>query len=93
MNTLRFTTCQAPIADNICREIASYLAERMALPTTFVCGIPWQERNRLLNAGKIDIAWICGAPYVSKADQPDAWVELLAAPGRTMSHCPIQAIT
>jgi phosphate/phosphite/phosphonate ABC transporter binding protein len=80
MTTLTFTSCQAPVADDLCQQVAQYLSNRLNIPTTVVADIPWQTRERRFDAGQIDIAWICGVPYVWKADQPAAHVELLAAP-------------
>jgi len=80
MEPLFFTSCQAPIVDDVCRAVTRYLGERLERPTEFVAGIPWHERERRLDAGQILVAWICGAPYVWKADRADAPVELLAAP-------------
>lgn len=42
--------------------------------------MPWQERERQLYAGEIHAAWICGLPYVLRADVADWPLELLAAP-------------
>ena len=41
---------------------------------------PWQERERLLDTGRIHLGWICGLLYAWKADQQYPKVELLAAP-------------
>jgi phosphonate transport system substrate-binding protein len=80
MTTLTFTSCQAPIADSMCQSITHYLAPRLNMPTAFMGDISWEVRDRLFDAGQIDIAWICGAPYVRKANRPDASLELLVAP-------------
>jgi phosphonate transport system substrate-binding protein len=80
MESLRITSLMAENADFIGRAIARYMAERLDIPTEFVDDIPWQERERLLDAGQIHVAWICGLPYVRKADQSDPPIELLAAP-------------
>jgi phosphonate transport system substrate-binding protein len=34
----------------------------------------------LLDAGEIDVGWICGLPYTVRANQLDAQLELFAAP-------------
>lgn len=78
--TLRFTSIQAPIHDFIIRDLADYTGDELDAPTEFVAGIPWQARERMLDEGEIDVAWICGRPYVLKRDRPDPLVELLAAP-------------
>jgi phosphonate transport system substrate-binding protein len=80
MQPITFTSCQAEIAEFSCRAIAGYVAERLGQPTEFIGDITWQERERRLDAGAIDVGWICGAPYVWKADRSDSPIELLAAP-------------
>ena len=74
------STCMAPNSEPVVAEIAGYLGGRLGQPVTFIAGIPWQERERRLDAGEIDLCWICGLPYVLKADRPQPQVELLAAP-------------
>jgi phosphonate transport system substrate-binding protein len=52
----------------------------LGIDAEFVNQIPWQERERLLDAGEIQLGWICGLPYVRKADRAGAGIELVAAP-------------
>jgi len=80
MESLKLTSLMAENADFIGRAIARYITERLDIPTEFINDIPWQERERLLDAGQIHVGWICGLPYVWKADQSDPHIELLAAP-------------
>lgn len=61
-------------------EIATYAARRLGLSTEFIDQIPWQQREERFDQGEIQVCWICGLPYVQKADQPDPAIELLAAP-------------
>lgn len=72
---LRFSSCQAPIAEPFCKELVAFIGEQLSIPCEFVDDIPWQKRERLLDRGEIHVCWICGLPYVRKAN-----VELLAAP-------------
>ncbi|MBA2351258.1 MAG: PhnD/SsuA/transferrin family substrate-binding protein [Burkholderiales bacterium] len=80
MPVLRFTSCQAQSADFACREIAEYLGRRIGSATGFIADIPWQQRERMLDAGRIHVAWICGLPYVRKSGRIDNPLELLGAP-------------
>lgn len=80
MRELTITTCQAPIAERCVALLARYLAERLAIPVRFVQDISWQERIQQLDRGAIDIAWICGTPYVHRFDRTQPTVTLLAAP-------------
>jgi phosphonate transport system substrate-binding protein len=34
--------------------------------------IRWQERLRRFDAGRIQVAWMCGLPYVWRADRDDS---------------------
>ncbi|CAN5377110.1 hypothetical protein BH10CHL1_BH10CHL1_09070 [soil metagenome] len=80
MNSLRFTSCHAPNLDPTCRTITQYISERLALHIELVDDIDWADRYARLDRGEIDIAWICGLPYVRRADQANVNIELLAAP-------------
>ena len=65
---LRVATCMAPNADAMCRELATYLAHELDLAVELVDDVPWDARERLFDAGEIDLCWICGLPYVEKFD-------------------------
>lgn len=84
MESLKITSCMACNADFICENIAHYISEQLKMATEFINDIPWQERERLLDAGEIEVSWICGLPYVWKADQVTPNIELLVAP--VMKH-------
>jgi phosphonate transport system substrate-binding protein len=79
MKILKFTSCQAEIAEFVVQEVAAYVAERLAMPTALVNNMDWQRREQLFDADEIQVIWICGAPYVWKVDHGAA-IELLAAP-------------
>lgn len=66
--------------DFVSDALASYLAEKLRMPVTFVADAPWQERERRFDAGAIEIAWLCGLPYIQKAADPAAQMALIAAP-------------
>jgi phosphonate transport system substrate-binding protein len=80
MQSLAITSCMAPIADEFCATLARYIGERLALPTTFIGDMPWQEREQRFDAGAIHVCWICGLPYIWKADRGRPPLELLVAP-------------
>jgi phosphonate transport system substrate-binding protein len=69
----------APSADGMCRELAQWLSARLEMPVELVDGVPWQERERRLDSGLVDLCWICGLPYVEKADSGMP-LELCVAP-------------
>lgn len=80
MHLIRVTSIQAPNADPICRRISKYLGERLGIPSEYIEMASWQERERLLDAGEVQVGWICGLPYIWKADRERSQIELLAAP-------------
>lgn len=80
MEALTLTTCMAPNMDFFCQELAGYLCARLGLPVTLAINLPWPERERRLDTGEIDAGWICGLPYVWKADRTPGRLTLLAAP-------------
>ena len=67
-------------AEATCRAISAWLGERLGIATEFIDCIPWQERERELDAGRIHLCWICGLPYVRKADAVPPQVEACVAP-------------
>jgi phosphonate transport system substrate-binding protein len=78
-DTLRFTSCQAPIAEAFCAGVARFVGEYLGIAVEFVDGIPWQERLGEFDAGRIHVCWMCGLPYVWRADRPQPALDLLAA--------------
>ena len=67
-------------ADPTFRALVSYLARRTGLPITMLEGLPWSERQALLERGLASVGAICGATYVRLTDQHEAALQLLAAP-------------
>jgi len=59
--------------------VAAYVGERLEIAVEFIDGIPWQERLREFDAGRIQVCWLCGLPYVWRADRTDPSLELLGA--------------
>jgi phosphonate transport system substrate-binding protein len=61
-------------------RIAAYLTRRLGEPAALLGAVAWDERLRMLDAGHIDVAFMCGLPYSQRRDRPDPPVELLCAP-------------
>lgn len=80
MFQLRLASCMAENSEGFCQAVAHFIENRIRIPTQYVTGIPWQERERRFDQGEIEILWLCGLPYVLKADAAESGVELLAAP-------------
>lgn len=75
--SLRFTSVQAQNSESVVADIAAYLGRRLGIETEFVNHVDWKERERMLDAGELDVAWICSLPYTWRAA---SGIELLAAP-------------
>ena len=80
MPHLRLASCMAENSEAFCHAVARYIDEQLDLSTEYVTGIPWQERERLFDGGDVHILWLCGLPYVQKADRAAQDIELLAVP-------------
>lgn len=76
---LLITSCMAPITDRFVRALADYISRRLAISTRFLDEISWQEREQWLDEGRAHVGWLCGLPYVWKADGAGS-LALLAAP-------------
>jgi phosphonate transport system substrate-binding protein len=88
VNTLRFTSCQAPVAEAFCAEVVAYVGRRLgtAITVTFVDDVPWPERLRRFARGRIHVCWMCGLPYSGLVERGAAGLELLAAPVMTAAR-------
>ena len=80
MPALKLASCMAENGELLCKDVAAYIQARLGLETAYVNDVPWQERERLFDAGEIQILWLCGLPYVHKADLRERDMELLAVP-------------
>ena len=56
-----------------------YLSRTLEIEAEWVGGIAWDERERLFDAGEVDLCWICGLPYADKVDSGQR-LELCVAP-------------
>lgn len=77
---IRAASCMAPNADAAFASVARYAAGRAGCEIRLIEGDSWREREELLDRGEAHLGWICGLPYVWKADAPKPTVKLLAAP-------------
>ena len=80
MTLLRLASCMAENAEPFCRALAQYIGDEEGIATEYDDGIPWQERERRFDSGEIQILWLCGLPYVHKAESALCQMELLAVP-------------
>jgi phosphonate transport system substrate-binding protein len=79
-DVLKVASCMAENADATCRAIAAYVGDRLGMAAEFVDDVPWPAREALLDAQEIQLCWLCGLPYVWKADADAPVIELCVAP-------------
>src|SRR5258708_36811418 len=85
---IRFATFLSPITYEVYAHITRYVGERMGYRTTFRVGKSFGE----FAEGEVDVAFICGLPYVRMTKSSTCPVALLAAPvlqGEPYQHRPI----
>ena len=80
MFRLKLASCMAENSERFCHAVARYINEQLDVSTEYVTGIPWQEREKLFDDGDIHILWLCGLPYIQKADTSAKDIALLAVP-------------
>jgi phosphonate transport system substrate-binding protein len=80
MPVLKLASCMAENGEPFCQHVAAYIHTRLGIETAYLNDISWQERERLFDEVKIQILWLCGLPYVQKADLHESDMELLAVP-------------
>jgi phosphonate transport system substrate-binding protein len=84
---IRFATFLSPILYRTYEHIARYIGEKVGHPITLRVGQSFEE----FAEGQIDVAFICGLPYVRMTRQFTCSIELLAAPvlvGKRYQHKP-----
>src|SRR5262245_27943588 len=75
-NSLRFVTFLAPILFPLYELITCHAGRRLGLPTESAVGSCYAQ----LSTQGVDVAFVCGLPYVEMARREEAPVEPLAAP-------------
>jgi len=60
------------------RQFLDYIGEKTGQPVEFVDREDYAEINKLVATGQVDVAFVCGGPYVDGKKEFD--MELLAAP-------------
>src|SRR5262245_1997759 len=76
MNTITIVSLMSDVHHTFYQGVAEYLARRTGLAMAFVTDRPWKERERMLDGGLAQVAFICGLPYAQRS----GWLDLLAAP-------------
>jgi phosphonate transport system substrate-binding protein len=69
------------------RQLLDYIGEKLGMKVDFVDRDNYAEVNKLVSTGNVDVAFVCGGPYVKGHDS--FGMELLAAPqayGKTVYY-------
>jgi phosphonate transport system substrate-binding protein len=85
---IRFASFLSPLLYETYAHIARYVGEKVGCQTTLRVGQSFDE----FAEGQVDVAFICGLPYVRMKSQDTCPVELLVAPvlyGERYQHKPI----
>jgi phosphonate transport system substrate-binding protein len=61
-------------------KLADWLARQLGRQVEFVSGFSYGTIDEMIDDGAVDVAFICGYPYVLKHDQPHPVIDVLAAP-------------
>src|SRR5260370_12064733 len=73
---IRFATFLSPITYEVYAHITRYIGVKVGYPTTLRVGKSFGE----FAEGEVDVAFICGLPYVRMTKSSTCPIELLAAP-------------
>ena len=85
---IHFATFLSPIMYSTYAHIARYVGERVGYQTLLTVGQSFDE----FAENQVDVAFICGLPYVRMSSQDPCLVELLVAPvlmGERYLHKPV----
>ncbi|MCB9857580.1 MAG: PhnD/SsuA/transferrin family substrate-binding protein [Phycisphaerales bacterium] len=80
---IRFALTAAFVSENgvdVYEDIVDYIGRKLNRPCELVKGLSYKTVDSMLQAGAVDIAFICGLPYVIESDRPDSHIKLLVAP-------------
>ncbi|MFP2927867.1 PhnD/SsuA/transferrin family substrate-binding protein [Pyxidicoccus sp. 3LG] len=61
-------------------KLADWLSGQLGRQVEFVSGFSYGTIDEMIDDGAVDVAFICGYPYVLKRDRPEPVVDVLAAP-------------
>lgn len=80
---VRFAITAAFVSEkgvDVYQDIVGFIQDRIGRPCELVNGLSYRTVDAMLESGAIDVAFVCGLPYVNKADRDNPSVKLLVAP-------------
>lgn len=61
-------------------KLADWLSRQLGRQVELVSGFSYGTIDEMIDDGAVDVAFICGYPYVLKHDRPEPVIDVLAAP-------------
>jgi phosphonate transport system substrate-binding protein len=61
-------------------KLADWLARQLGRQVELVSGFSYGTIDEMIDDGAVDVAFMCGYPYVLKHDRPEPGIDVLAAP-------------
>ena len=80
MDRLRITSCQALNTFAFTAVLADLLQTELGIPVEDVAHLSWADRYTAIDAGEIDLAWMCGWPFAHWNTWTDRPLKPIAAP-------------
>lgn len=65
---------------DIYKDIADYLSAKVGIKMDMISGLSYETVDHMLKDGAVQVAFVCGYPYVLTKKRPGSAVNLLAAP-------------
>lgn len=82
-DTVHIAMTAAFVSENgtgIYKDIADYISTKTGVKADMISGLSYDTVDRMLEAGAVQVAFVCGYPYVLNKDKPQSSVKLMAAP-------------
>jgi phosphonate transport system substrate-binding protein len=67
-------------------KMCLYVSRQIGRPCEFVTGLSYSTIDEMLKTGAVDMAFVCGLPYVLDQERPTPSMELIAAPVMSASR-------
>jgi len=65
---------------DVYKDISNYIADNLNQEVNFVSGFSYKTVNEMIDQNVVDLAFVCGLPYILKRDINHPTIQLLAAP-------------
>ena len=65
---------------DVYKDISNYITDNLNQEVNFVSGFSYKTVNEMIDQNVVDLAFVCGLPYILKRDINHPTIQLLAAP-------------